>query len=83
MPSRTEATRAKAALCATGRLTPLRLFSTLPVSSPFEGQRVLWRFCNSRGARTVLTGESDLSPKLPPMLPDSEHDGEKKSQQSP
>jgi hypothetical protein len=34
MPSRTEATRAKAALCATGRLTPLRLFSTLPVCSP-------------------------------------------------
>jgi hypothetical protein len=33
MPSRTEATRAKAALCATGRLTPLRLFSTLPFSS--------------------------------------------------
>ena len=30
MPSRIEATRAKAALCATGRLTPLRLFSTLP-----------------------------------------------------
>ena len=37
MPSRTEATRAKAALCATGRLTPLRLFSTLPFSSPFPG----------------------------------------------
>ena len=36
MPSRTEATRAKAALCATGRLTPLRLFSTLPVCSPFS-----------------------------------------------
>ena len=34
MPSRTEATRAKAALCATGRLTLLRLFSTLPVCSP-------------------------------------------------
>ena len=34
MPSRTEATRAKAALCATGRLTPLRLFSTLPFCSP-------------------------------------------------
>jgi hypothetical protein len=37
MPSRTEATRAKAALCATGRLTPLRLFSTLPFSSSFSG----------------------------------------------
>ena len=37
MPSRIEATRAKAALCATGRLTPLRLFSTLPVYSPFFG----------------------------------------------
>ena len=37
MPSRTEATRAKAALCATGRLTPLRLFSTLPVRPPFSG----------------------------------------------
>ncbi len=35
MPSRTEATRAKAALCATGRLTLLRLFSTLPMCSPF------------------------------------------------
>ena len=34
MPSRTEATRAKAALCATGRLTLLRLFSTLPFLSP-------------------------------------------------
>ena len=37
MPSRTEATRAKAALCATGRLTLLRLFSTLPVCSPKSG----------------------------------------------
>jgi len=37
MPSRTEATRAKAVLCATGRLTPLRLFSTLPLPSPFRG----------------------------------------------
>ena len=37
MPSRTEATRAKAALCATGRLTPLRLFSTLPFCSPKSG----------------------------------------------
>jgi hypothetical protein len=37
MPSRTEATRAKGALCATGRLTPLRLFSTLPVCSPKSG----------------------------------------------
>jgi hypothetical protein len=37
MPSRIEATRAKAALCATGRLTPLRLFSTLPVCSPKSG----------------------------------------------
>ena len=37
MPSRTEATRAKAALCATGRLTLLRLFSTLPVCSPKPG----------------------------------------------
>jgi hypothetical protein len=34
MPSRTEATRAKAALCATGRLTPLRPFSTPPFFSP-------------------------------------------------
>ena len=34
MPSRTEATRAKAAVRATGRLTPLRLFSTPPVCSP-------------------------------------------------
>ncbi len=37
MPSRTEATRAKAVLCATGRLTPLRLFSTLPFIRFSEG----------------------------------------------
>ena len=48
MPSRTEATRAKAALCATGRLTPLRLFSTPPVSSPGKlGQRARGRLINS------------------------------------
>ena len=38
MPSRTEATRAKAVLCATGRLTPLRLFSTLPFIRFSEGR---------------------------------------------
>ena len=34
---------------------------------------------NAPEPRTVLAGESDLSP----MLPDREHDGEKKSQQAP
>ena len=48
MPSRTEATRAKAASCATGRLTPLRLFSTLPFRSPF--------------LRSMSDSDMDLSP---------------------
>ena len=49
MPSRTEATRAKAALCATGRLTLLRLFSTLPVCSPkSQGLSEMAMVANSR-----------------------------------
>ena len=37
MPNRTEARRRKPCYVATGRLTPLRLFSTLPLPSPFRG----------------------------------------------
>ena len=67
MPSRTEATRAKAALCATGRLTALRLFSTLPVCSPPVRSGVLQResFEHNRDATAVTL---PLGPKSYPLI---------------